>query len=107
MTETGLNLNSTETETGLNLNSTVAVLIWAVGDCSSLGCILWASLPPIETKSSLQSSVTCFLFFTLRANLFNFNAFMSCTDSTFEYFQCIFVLVLFNLASIIVFSENI
>ena len=29
-----------KTETGLNLNSTVAVLIWAVGDCSSLGYIL-------------------------------------------------------------------
>ena len=30
-----------KTEKGLNLNSTVAVLTWAVGDCSSLGCILW------------------------------------------------------------------
>ena len=48
-------------EAGLNLNSTAAVLIWAVEDCSSLGCILWASLSPTETKCSLHSSVICFL----------------------------------------------
>ena len=35
-------------ETCLNLNSAVAVLIWAVVDYSSLGCILWASSSPIE-----------------------------------------------------------
>ena len=50
-----------KTETSLNVNSTVAVLIWAVGDCSSLGCILWASLSPTETKCSLHSSVIFFL----------------------------------------------
>ena len=50
-----------KTGTGLNLNSTVAVLTWAVGDWSSIGCILWASLSPIETKCSLHSSVICFL----------------------------------------------
>ena len=63
---------------------------------------------PIETKCSLHSSVICFLSVNslpLQANLFNFNGFMSFTNSTFDHFPCIFkvILVLFNLASMTVF----
>ena len=50
-----------KTEIGLNLNFTVTGWIWPVGDCSLPGCILLASLSPMETKCSLHSSVICFL----------------------------------------------
>ena len=42
-------------------------------------------------------------------NLFDFSDLISFTISPFEYFPCIFkvILALFNLAGIIVFSENI
>ena len=48
-------------------------------------------------------------FFTFKINLFNFYCLMSFSNCTFKYFPCIFkvILVLFNLASVIVFSKFI
>ena len=45
-----ITLVTCKTEVGLNLNCTVAGWIWAVADCSLSGCILLASLLPMETK---------------------------------------------------------